>query len=75
MSEYQKFSVTEFELTVRVQIATYYPSYIKESTTKILNAVSRAAGEVGRDLDFLTGVTSISLKEKANEDTKEDTSR
>jgi len=69
MSEYQKFKVTEFDLVVRVQIATYYPSYVRENTTKILNAVSKAASDVGANLDYLTGVTTITLTEKADETT------
>lgn len=69
MSEYQKFKVTEFDLVVRVQIATYYPGYVRENTTKILNAVSKAASDVGTNLDYLTGVTSITLTEKENEPT------
>jgi len=65
-----KFVVQEFDVVVRIQIATYYPICLEEDTTKILNAVTKAVQEAGKDLDFLTGVTTITItKEKANETT------
>ena len=64
-----KFRVQEFDVVVKIQIATYYPICVKEDKTKILNAVARTVQEVGRDLDFLTGTTSITVTEKANEAT------
>ena len=64
-----RFKVTEFDLVIKVQIATYYPLVLKDDKSKLLMMVTKAVHEASRSLDFVSGVTTITLKEKENETT------